>query len=99
MSKHCTARGPAALLGPVLREDGGGALGNLAHAGEEVEPGDGDFAQRRLGQAPRVEEQRQLAAVQHVVEGAPRRVAAVDVQHVREAVTATPCIRRRWILF
>ena len=46
--ENCTAPGPAALLGPVLREDGGGALGDLAHAGEEVEPGDGDLAQRRL---------------------------------------------------
>ena len=39
---------PGTLLGPVLREDGGRALRDLAHAREEVEPGDGDLAQRRL---------------------------------------------------
>ena len=73
----------------LLREDGGGALGDLAHPGQQVEPGEGELPERCLGEAPRVEEQRELAAVDHVVEGAPGRVAAVDVQHVGEAVAAT----------
>ena len=73
---------------PLLREDCGGALGDLSHPGQEVEPGEGDLPERGLGEAPRVEEQRELAAVDHVVEGAPGRVAAVDVQHVSEAVAA-----------
>ena len=77
---------------PLLREDGGGALSDLPHPGQEVEPGDGDLPERGLGEAPRVEEQRELTAVGNVVEDVPGRVAAVDVQHVREAVAAPPYI-------
>lgn len=71
----------------ALRKHCGRALRHLPDTGHEVQPGKGKLPQRRLRHHPWVEEEGNLAAVDHVVEGAPGRVAPVNVLYVREPVS------------
>ena len=67
---------------------------NLPESWQGIEPCQVELPHRKPGQGPRVEGRtHDAAAVGHVVEEAPGRVAAVDVEDVGEPVFPFPLDR------